>query len=193
MKLAYLRPTKLHPEAEQRAALAGNSIDEWYVDEKPKRGEPGWYFRDKLIFACRKGAKDEIHVSHASIIADSVTGALEKLAEITARGAVLVIASTGKRYRWHPDAALGMELALEMEREARRLVAKIGGDKFAANQAERRERRMKKHIAARDLWLDKTVPTDEVVKRTGMTRDALYNQFGARGLPRFVGVKKEPT
>jgi hypothetical protein len=72
MKFAYIRPTKLHPEAEQRIAiLRGGVLDEWYVDEKPARGQPGWYWWDKLIRACRPGEADEIHVSDASVIADS--------------------------------------------------------------------------------------------------------------------------
>lgn len=190
MKLAYIRPTKLHSETAQRAALAGSSIDEWYVDEKPSRGEAGWYWREKVIRACRQGEGDEIHVSHASVIADNVRTALEKLAEITERGAVLVVASTGKRYTWHPDAALGMELALEMEREARRLVAKIGGDAAAKAAAERRERNAEKARQTKRMWLDKSIPTPEVEAFAKASRNALYKRFGPRGTPRFGKVTR---
>jgi hypothetical protein len=189
MKLAYLRPTKLHPEGEQRLVL-GDVPDEWYVDEKPKRGPQVWFWRDKMIRACRQGAGDEIHVSHASVIADSVTGALEKLAEITERGAVLVIASTGERYSWHPDAALGLKLALEMEREARRLVAKIGGDAHAKAAAERRARAAKRSAEIKAMWLDKTVATPDVERFAKASRNALYKRFGPRGTPRFGKVTR---
>lgn len=187
MKFAYIRPTKLHPEAEQRIAiLRGGVLDEWYVDEKPARGQPGWYWWDKLIRACRPGEADEIHVSDASVIADSVPIALKRIGDITARGATLVIASTGKRYSWHPDAAMAIELAMEMAAEARRMVAKIGGEAFARNQAARRERAAKKMAEIERMWRDPTVSTGDALRAAGgLSRHALYKRFGPRGTPRF--------
>lgn len=185
MKFAYVRPTKLHHGHEQRMALESLPIDDWYVDEKPHHGEPDWYWWDKLVRACRPGSGDEIHVSHASVIADSVPIALKRLGDITAREATLVIASTGRRYSWHPDAAQAMELAMEMAAEARRLVAKIGGDAFAKNAAVRRERQAKRWLDVERMWRDPNVGTAVVVEFAGVSRNALYKQFGARGTPRF--------
>ena len=184
-KFSYIRPTKLHPEAEQTEVLVGERFDEEFVDETPKRGEPAWFWREQVIRACRHGSGDEIWVSHASVIADSASQALDKLSEITARGAVLVVASTGKRYKWHQDAALAMELAREMEREARREVARKGGEAFARNAAARRKRKEVKMQVAEDLWRNKVLSTEDVMAKTGLTRHALYKRFGPRGTPRF--------
>jgi hypothetical protein len=192
MKFAYIRPTKHLSEQEQRDALAGITFDGWYVDEKPSRGDPGWYWREMAILACRPGSGDEIHVSHASVIADSASQALDKLAEITARGAVLVVAATGRRYSWHPDAVEAMELAREMERETRRAVAKIGGNAYAKRQAEKREREARKMRKAERMWRDKSVSTAAVIEFSGLSRAELYNRFGPRGTPRFW-KKKEST
>ena len=184
-KFSYIRPTKLHPEREQREALAGLAPNEEFVDEKPSRGEPGWYWWDKLVRACRPGCADEVHVSHASVIADSVPIALKRLGDLAAREAVLVIASTERRYSWHPDAAHALELALEMEREARRLVAKLGGDAFARRMAAKRKSEAAKLREAKRMWLDPTVLTEDVIAFAGMSRNALYKRFGMRGTPRF--------
>ena len=43
----YVRPTKLRPKADQLAVLSGEP-DEWYIDEKPTRGEPDWFWWEKL-------------------------------------------------------------------------------------------------------------------------------------------------
>jgi hypothetical protein len=189
-KFSYIRPTKLHPENEQRAELCASigcgAFDEEYLDAKPKRGAPGWYWWDKLVRSCRPGCSDEVHVSTASVIADSVPIALKRIGDLTAREAVLVVASTGKRYTWHPDAALAIDLALEMAAEARRLVAKIGGEAFARNQAARRERAAKKMAEIERLWLDPTVSTGDALRAAGgLSRHSLYKRFGPRGTPRF--------
>jgi hypothetical protein len=184
-RFSYIRPTKLHPEPEQRAALAGISFDEEYHDAKPRRGDPGWFWWEKLVHACRPGEGDEVHVSHASVIADSVPIALKKLGDLAARGAVLVVASTGKRYTWHPDAADALKLALEMEREARREVARRGGEGQARKAQERRKREARKLAEAKRLWLDRSILVEEVYAKTGMTRHELYKLFGPSGRPRF--------
>lgn len=191
MKVAYVRATKLLSEADQRAALAGGKFRDWYVDEKPKRGEPGRYWLGKAIHACRPGSDDELWVSHASVIADSLPAALEVLAQITERGAVLVVASTGKRYAWHPDAAPALELALSIEREVRQAVAKKGGEAAAKAAADRRRAAAGKLAEAKRLWLDQSIPASEVYARTGMTRHELHKQFGPSGRPRFGKVRKD--
>lgn len=184
-KFLYIRPTKLHPEREQRSVLEGIAADEVYVDEKPKRGQPTWYWWDKLIRACRPDEGDEVYVSHAGVIADSVPIAFKRLGDLTARGATLVIASTGNRYRWHPDAAAMAELAVEMEREARREVARRGGEGFARKKAAERRANAAKLREARRQWLDPTILTEDVVRFAGMSRNALYKRYGPRGTPRF--------
>lgn len=181
----YIRPSKLHPEREQRAAFAGRSFDEEYVDSKPPRGEPGWYWWDKLVRACRPDHGDEVHVSHASVIADSVPIAFKRLGDLTARGAVLVVAASGKSYRWHPDAAGMAELAIEMEREARREVARRGGEGFARKMAKKRRAEAEKLREIKRRWLDPTIITEDVIDFAGMSRNALYKRFGPRGTPRF--------
>lgn len=184
-KFLYIRPTKLHPEREQRAALEGVEADEVCVDEKPKRGQPTWYWWDKLIRACRPDEGDEVYVSHAGVIADSVPIAFKRLGDLTARGATLVVASTGQRYVWHPDAAKAMELALEMEREARREVARRGGEAFAQKMAKKRRGEADKLREIKRRWLDPTILTEDVAAYAGMTRNALYKRLGPRGTPRF--------
>ncbi len=114
-----------------------------------------------------------------------MTAAMGKLAEITARGAVLVVASTGKRYAWHADAAEAIELAMEMQLEARRLVGKLGGEIFARNAAARRARAEKRMREVLRMWLDPAIATEAVVEFAGMSRNALYKRLGGRGTPKF--------
>ncbi len=111
--------------------------------------------------------------------------ALKRLGDLTAREAVLVIVSTGKRYSWHPAAADAIGLAMEMASEARSLVGKIGGEAFARIAAAKREREAKKLAEAKRLWLDVSVPVDDVYRQTGMTRNQLNKRFGPSGRPRF--------
>ena len=94
-KFLYIRPTKLHPEREQRSVLEGIAADEVYVDEKPKRGQPTWYWWDKLIRACRPDEGDEVYVSHAGVIADSVPIAFTTSAFIFTAIALLVAGLIG--------------------------------------------------------------------------------------------------
>lgn len=191
-RFSYIRPTKARSEEEQRATLNGMQFDEEYVEAKPKRdAPPPSYWWKKLVQACRPGESDEVHVSHAGVIADSMEVAIERLGELTARETALVVASSGKRYLWHPDAALAMEVAAEIVREARVEAGRRGGAKFAKMQAEKRAAEEAKWEEAKRLWLDTSIPVEDVYAYTKLTRNQLYQRFGPSGRKRFKKVMRD--
>ena len=188
----------MHSIEAQRRELERVGFTDWsenapvYTDEKPKRGEAGWYWRDKIIRACRREEDDEVWVAWPSVWADSAREALEGLRQLAERGAVLCIASTGERHHYHPEAVSGLELAYQMERDAkRRITAKATAASVVA--ADRKKRaRAARWKEAKELWLkDTTLTGEQVAAKTGFSRSLLNRELGPRGTPRFGKPRKD--
>lgn len=198
MQMAYLRASKRHSIARQKAVLAKAGFTDWaddgpsYIDEKPKRGDAAWEWRDRVIQACRPGARDEVWVAMATVWGSSVQDALGALQQLAERGGVLVIAETEERYYWHPDAALALSLAQRIARENARLNTDAAREKRRENTRNSKRRDVEKRRAAKAAWLDPTLTSEDVVKQTGYSRAMLNRMFGARGTKRFVGGKVTP-
>lgn len=199
MQFAYVRASKRHSIAAQQAVLAKAGFTDWsdsgpgYIDEKPKRGDAGWDWRENVIKACRQGARDEVWVAWATVWGSSLKDALDALQRLTERGAVLVVAETEERFFWHPDAAMAISLAQRIARENARLATDAARDKRRENTRKKKRQQAEKRAAAKALWLDPSLTSADVVKRTGYSRAGLNRMFGPRGTKRFSGGRKETS
>lgn len=195
MKLPYIRLGKgLPTEAAQRqalrdAGLTDADLAEAYVEKaKPKAGEQSaWSY---MMSATREqeGAPDEVCIARPAILAASEQQARERLAELTAQGGALFVASTGRRYRWHPDAAEGIQLAHDVRADERSLVLEkaraslraLGRQAFTPQQWKE----------ARQLWADPAVTVADAEKRSGIGHRTLYRRLGPKGTAPFGGKVK---
>lgn len=195
MKFSYIRPTKMLRESAQRKALEPfGPFDEEYLDERPKRGAAGWFWLGKLALACRTGSGDVIHISHASVLGATAEEALRKLSELADREAVLVVAATGERYTFHPDAASGLAFAAEVEREARAAIQRKAVDAWKLKADDIRRAKMAHWTKTKNRWL-KELDTSgaKIAAEQGYSRAYLNAKLGPRGTRKFVGGKKEKT
>lgn len=192
MRVAFIRLGKgLPSEAEQRAALAADGaapdeVAEAWVEPAPKKGAAPvqWGY---MLGALREG--DEVAISRPAILAASEREARERLAALTERGAVLRIASTGRSYRWHPDAAEALQLAADVRADERSLVMGKARAGLAALGRQRFEPQQWKE--ARALWADPAVTAEAAAERSGIGMRTLYRKLGPKGTPAFGGKAKQ--
>jgi hypothetical protein len=198
VKLAYLRISRTTPREPQEAALRTVGFTDFseagpsYMDEQPKRkGAPETReWRMRAIRACRQGEGDEVWVASPGVWASTPADAMAALEALTARGATLCIVSTGRRYRWHPDAAEVLSLAQEIGAENQRTATAAARASAAKRRAERTEDDADAWKQAKALWADYSVPVVAVAERTGLALRTLYRRFGARGNEPFTGKAK---
>lgn len=197
--LVYLREAKGLPAvADQQEAIRAAGVpgvdpnrDRAYLDREPKRrrqGEDtGLPERDACIRAIRRGAGDRVYVAEPGVLAVSLDDALTVLRQITERGAVLHIVSSGQDYRWHEDAAQAIALAIHMAEEAQQRRTKLA----RASALERRRRLEAKAVdiwkEAKRLWKDDAVTVTVVSERTGLAPRTLYRRLGPKGTASFTG------
>ncbi len=192
MRIPYIRLAKgLPTEAVQRQALkaAGLSDEDMagaYVDRvKLKPGElSAWAY---MMGAVRTEGDevDEVWIARPAIIAGAEMQAC--LAELTAQGGILCVASTGRRHRWHPDAAEALALAADIRADERALVmakaraagAKLGRQHYTPHQWKK----------AKALWADPTKTVAQAEAESGIGMRSLYRKFKAKGTPAFGRVK----
>lgn len=186
MRVVYIRVAKgLPPEPEQRADLIakGAEPDEmaeaWVQKGKPKPGEKPQ--REYMLGALREG--DEVWIARPAIIGASEPDILDFLAAMAEMGAALYVASTDRRYQWHPDAADALRLAKEAKADERGAVM----EKARAGIRNRRETLFspEQWALAERLWHDRTVTAKQVEAATGISWSRLYHKFKARGTPAF--------
>ena len=186
VRVVYIRVAKgLPPETEQRAEMIakgaepGEMADAWVDKGKPKPGEQRQ--RDYMLGAIRPG--DEVWISRPAIIGASEPDILDFLARMTEQGGVLYVASSGRRYRWHQDAADALRLAQDIKADERDAVmAKARG-----GIRKRRETLFspEQWALAERLWHDHTVTAKGVQAATGINWSTLYHKYGPRGTPAF--------
>lgn len=191
MRVIYIRTAKgLPSEADQMATITEASgateeerADAW-VDRAGRKAQVRTSERDLMLGAVRDG--DEVWVARPGIIGASDADILAWLARMTEHGGVLCIASTGRRYRWHPDTA-----------DALRLVAEIKADERSAVLAKARAAIKRRPGApvhgdnrlevAKQLWADPRVTAKEAAARSGIGVRHLYRLFGRKGTAPFTG------
>lgn len=194
VRVAYIRLGKgLPTEAEQRSALEGAGLTavemaEVYVDKVKlsKSEEPAW---DYMMGALRTdGDKpDEVCIARPAILANTEAEARQRIVRLTAQGAVLVIASSGRRYKVRSDAAQdvadALQLSADVKADERALVMakaraglkNIGRKKFTPQQWKDAHR----------LWADKAVTAEDAAKRSGIAQRTLYRKLGPKGTEPF--------
>jgi hypothetical protein len=188
VRIPYIRLAKgLPTEAAQRQAIkaAGLSDEDLagaYVDRaKLKPGEmSAWAY---MMGAVRtEGAEvGEVWIARPAIIAGAEMQA--RLIELTEQGGVLVVASTGRRHRWHPDAAEALTLAADIRADERALVmakaraagAVLGRQNYPPEQWKR----------AKALWVDPTKTAEQAAAESGIGMRSLYRKYGPKGTPAF--------
>lgn len=194
MRVPYIRLGKgLPDEAAQRAALeaagltAAEMADAYTDPAKPKKGEtPAW---DYMMGALRTqgGEPDEVHIARPAVLANSEDEARKRIVRLTEQGAVLVIASSGRRYKVRAgaaqDVADALRLAADVKADERALVMakaraglkNMGRKKFTPQQWKDAHR----------LWADKAVTAEDAAKRSGIAQRTLYRKLGPKGTEPF--------
>lgn len=194
MDVPYIRLGKgLPTEAAQRKALSdagvsAEALADAYVDRpKLKAGEqPAWVY---MMGAVREegGEQDRVCIARPAILAPTEREARDRLAELAAQGGILFVASTGRTYRWHPDAAEGIQFAADVRADERALVLSraraslkaIGRDPYTPEQWKK----------ARKLWADQAVSAKAAAEQSGINQRTLYRKLGNKGTPAFGKVK----
>ena len=198
--LVYLCDRKGLPslDAQREACRAAGASDtelaDAYMDTgKPKRGEPAQPQRDYMAKDARPG--DVVMVARLAVLATTKKDALRFVSAISAHGVPLCDASSGRRYSVRPEAAQDVadalslaadieadEVRARMEKARRGKAGKTGGRPSPSPE------RMK---AAKPIWFDHTLSTEEVEARTGIGQWVLRRAFGPRGTPAFgLALKK---
>lgn len=183
------------PREPQEIALRAAGFTDWteagpvYVDEEPKRRAAGEW-RARAIAACRQGAGDEVWVAAPGVWASTPADALAALQALTERGATLHIASTGRSYRFHPDAAEAMALAQEIGAANQGAAAAAARASAAKRRAERAEDDADIWKEAERLWADPAMTVVKTAAETGIPLRTLYRRFGPKGTEPFVGGRK---
>ena len=188
MRIPYIRLAKgLPTEAAQRQALkaAGLSDEDLagaYVDRaKLKAGEASACVYRLGAVRTEGDEVDEVWIARPAIIAGADMQA--RLAELTEQGGILCVASTGRRHRWHPDAAEALALAADIRADERALVmakaraagAKLGRQHYTPQQWKE----------AKEAWQDKALTAEEAAAKVKIGMRSLYRRFGPKGSPAF--------
>lgn len=192
MRVPFIRLGKgLPSEADQRAALAHDGVTEaelaeaWVEPAPRKSVEPAqWGY---MLGALREG--DEVSISRPAVLAASEREARERLAAMAERGAVLRIASTGRRYKWHPDAAEALQLALDVRADERSLV--MGKARAGLKALGRKKFTPQQWKDAHRLWADKAVTAEAAAERSGIAQRTLYRKLGPKGTEPFGKAKRK--
>lgn len=189
MKRGYIRLSKAGPSLEdQQKALERAGINNFsegvsvFVDPPLKRGDPPtWLGRTKAIQSLRPG--DELVVSSASRLGTTMSDVLGVLRAVGERQASILVADSGHKVAWHPDALAAVEFAQGAELENRREVAATAR---AAQAATGRVGGAPKQLhgealeKAKRLWADQSLSAAEVAERVGVTTRTLYRRLGER-------------
>ena len=192
MRIPYIRLAKgLPTEAAQRAALtaAGLTAEDLagaYVDRaKLRPGElSAWSY---MMGAVRTEGDevDEVWIARPAVLAG--VEMQERLAELTAQGGILCVASTGGRHRWHPDAAEALALASAIRADERALV--MAKARAAGAVLGRQNYTPQQWKEAKALWQDETLTAEEAAARAKIGMRSLYRRFGPKGTAPFGRVK----
>jgi len=161
-----------------------------YTDTAPKkrRGQESTTLPElDLALRSRRVPGDELWVSHPCVFATSEADARLRLARLTERQATLCIASTGRRYRWHPDAADGLQLAGEIVDDLIRWRTTPGRAAAEKRRARQEVKATKAWKEAERLWKDDAVTVAQVAERTGLAVRTLYRRLGPKGTALFTG------
>jgi DNA invertase Pin-like site-specific DNA recombinase len=175
-------------EACRAAGASEAELADAYMDTgKPKRGEPAQPQRDYMPGSARKG--DVVMVARLAVLATTKEDALRFVSAISAQGVPLHDASTGRRYSVRPEAAQDVADALSLaadieadEAKARMEKARRGKKGKTGGRPSPSPERME---AAKPLWFNHALSTEEVEARTGIGQWVLRRAFGPRGTPAF--------
>lgn len=199
MRVPYIRlGAGLPSEAAQRAALeaAGLTAEEMagaYVDPaKPKKSEqPAW---DYMMGALRTqgGEPDEVYIARPAILANSEEVARARIVRLTEQGAVLVIASSGRRYKVRSgavqDVADALQLSADVKADERALV--MAKARAGLKNLGRKTFTPQQWKDAHRLWADKAVTAEDAAKRSGIGMRTLYRKLGPKGTEPFGRIVK---
>lgn len=195
MRLPYIRIGKgLPTEAAQRqalrdAGLADADLAEAYVEKaKLKAGEQAAWGHLMGAIREQEGEPDQVCIARPAILAATEQQARERLAELTAQGGALFVASTMRLYRWHPDAAEAISLAREVRADERALV--LEGARAGKRALGRQTFTPQQWKEARALWADPSVTVADAEKRSGIGQRTLYRRLGPKGTAPFGGKVK---
>jgi len=194
VRLIYIRTAKgLPSRAEQMAtivAASGATEDEQeqaWVDAAARGKAVRWDERQHMLGAMREG--DEVWIARPAVLGEAQADILDYLARLTGLGAVLCVASTGGRYRWHPDAREALDLAAAAQADARAAVLSKARAAIRSRPGNPSKTDTQWEVA-RGLWADPNVTAIQAAERTGMSVRHLYRRFGAKGTAPFTGGPK---
>lgn len=196
MHLCYICLRRgLPSEAEQREALAAGGASEeeladvWLDDcrRKPKPDQPTQPERAYILGAAREG--DVVLVARLGVLATTPDDALRFVAQISAEGAGLKDASTGRVYRVRPEAAQdvtdALHLAADIAADERRLVLERARSHIKAQPGAAPKMSEEDKERARRFWHDQTLTNEQAVAKAGWPERMLYRALGKRHRPAF--------
>lgn len=171
MKRGYIRPSGWCSREDQEATLiaAGVALDVIYVE-----GEIGNLHY--AVLSLREG--DELVVSSLDRIAGDRIALQKWMAEVRAKGAVILEAETGRRT---DDAEQAVEMVLDA---LKRRGHKTEDAKRYGKMAKHSKRRAQ---VGRDeafrIWRDEKYTRDEAAKLIGLSPTTCFRRYGKRGVP----------
>jgi hypothetical protein len=134
--------------------------------------------------------EDEVWVATPGVWASTVADALAALRALTERGAVLCVASTGRRYRYQPEAADALALAEAIGAENQRAATAAARASAAKRRATRDVDAAEQWKEAKRLWTDPAVTVTAAAERSGIPLRTLYRRLGPKGTEPFVGGRR---
>lgn len=182
-------PSLEEQDAELRKAGVEADGGRIYTDEAPrKRRGPDDTPLPELEYALMSrrvpGDELELWVSHPCVFATSEADAKLRMARLTEQGATLCIASTGGRYRWHPDAAPALRLCGQIADDLVNWRTKPGREGAARKAARTKEQQAQAWKRLREMWPASAGFTLAQIKaETGISPRTAYNAVDRGELP----------
>lgn len=184
MKFGYIRLSRAGPSLDaQIVALRRAGIPPAGIRVDDHTGGPPYPFEERalLIYSLKPG--DELAVAAASRLGVGLDDVLGVLSEVARRGASVFEADKGRRLAWHPDAAEVVDFAREASKVTRlEVVAKMQrrrqqSDRLGGPRQKLDPERMER---ARRLWLDPSIPGQDIASEMQVSVRTLYRHFGER-------------
>lgn len=173
------------PEAKQDAELrkvgfvdlgpgAANVWRDGPVKRRQARGDDQLPALTNAIAQLHPNSDDVLWIAFPEVLGHSDREAMVRLAEITRLGGTLGVASMGRTFRWHPDAADALAFLSERGGYADRQRT-APARAAAAAEREREGGEFQKHLRrVLKLWKDPDMSVKAIAEQTEHSRNTLY-------------------
>jgi len=126
------------------------------------------------IRAIHPGEGDVLWIAFPEVLGHTDREAMRRLAEIARLGGLLGVASMGRTFKWHPDAADALDFLAARGGYADRLRTAPARAAVAKKRKEQDAEFQRELRRVAKLWKDLDVPVTRIEKMTGRGRSTLY-------------------